>query len=76
MRLRQLGSDVRVTVTADEVADFNSRWPCSSLPEVRIDFVFDSSGDLVDIFPDHIDGPEALALCEDAQTFMHRKLHT
>jgi hypothetical protein len=58
---------MRVRVSPEEVAAFNATWPCSKLPECPITFEFDERGDLVDMDPFTIDGPEAVALAEDAQ---------
>lgn len=67
-----------VTMLRRDVQDFNAHWPCSSLPDAAITFVFEPRGDLVDILPyrisDKVDGPEALALCGDAQQYAYRKL--
>ena len=64
------GAFYTVTVSGQEVADFNSRWPCSPIPENRISFEFDKrNDDLVDITPDSsaFDGDALLALSQDAQ---------
>ena len=62
-----------VSVSGPEVRAFNARWPCSQLPNVAITFCFDSRGDLVDILPyrlaKKVDGPEAVALCDDARKY-------
>lgn len=66
MRVTQAGSTLTVTVSADEVEQFNRRWPCSTLPVTAIAFEFDNrNGDLVGC-PDNVDGPEAVALSQDA----------
>jgi hypothetical protein len=77
MRVRDNGCYYSVSVSQVEVATFNRRWPCSSLPERSIAFQFDKrNGDLVDIWPDSdkVDGPEALALSQDAQAYGRKQL--
>ena len=79
MRFYDNGSGYSVTVTRREVEDFARRWPCCSLPRHAITFCFDKrSGDLVDILPERIahkvDGPEALALSNDAQAYGIKRL--
>ena len=79
MRFYDNGSGYSVTVTRREVEDFVSRWPCCSLPRRAITFCFDkSNGDLVDILPESIshkvDGPESLALSQDAQAYGVKRL--
>jgi len=71
-RVKNLGSSVRVTMTADDVARFKSRWPASGLPTRSMWFMFDKrNGDLVDISPgsERFDGPALVALSQDAQKF-------
>ena len=71
--MRLYGS--RVCVSRDDVAAFNSQWPCSGIPERPIWFEFDSNG-LVDLGPgdtSEFDGPALLALSEDAQAYMENK---
>ncbi len=65
MRLREEGAFYTVFVSEWEVSEWNRRWPCSSL-EGRQSFTFDRNGDLVDRFGKG-DGPEAVALSQDAQ---------
>lgn len=62
----------KVIVSRGEVANFNSRWPCSSLRESRAYwFEFDASGDLVDTdVPEQDDGPAAAALADDCKAFL------
>lgn len=68
MRVFNQGCLYRVTVSAAEVAQFNRRWPCSSLVGPQ-SFTFDRrSGDLVDRRGQG-DGPEAVALSQDAQHY-------
>jgi hypothetical protein len=65
MRLKEDGDFYTVFVSAREVAEWNRRWPCSSL-QGRQSFTFDRKGDLVDRYGKG-DGPEAVALSHDAQ---------
>lgn len=59
-----------VVVTAWGVAAFCAGWPCSRLKERPTRFEYSSNGDLVDIpHGNQPDGPELLALSEDAQEF-------
>ncbi len=53
----------KVIVSRDEVANFNSRWPCSELRDSRAYwFEFDSDGDLIDTdVPEQDDGSAASA---------------
>jgi len=79
MRVYDNGAFYTVAVYAAEVQAFNRSWPCSSLPARSISFQFDkSSGDLVDIMPydiaDQVDGPEAVALGEDAMRYGAERL--
>lgn len=57
-----------VYVSAREVDDFNSRWPCSTL-EGPQSFTFDKSGDLVDRSGKG-DGDEAVALSDDCKGYL------
>jgi len=73
MRLYNLGSVVRVTVSEREVDAFNSRWPGSSLAGLHA-FEFEvRSGDLVG-HDGRGDGPEAVALADDAQRWAWKRL--
>ncbi len=66
-----------VSVSAAEVENFKSTWPCSGLPGHAIWFQFDKrNGDLVDIKPDsnNFDGPALLALSNDAQAYGKKRL--
>lgn len=67
MRLRDEGAFYTVFVSAREVAEWNRRWPCSRL-EGRQSFTFARNGDLVDRYGKG-DGPEAVALSQDAQEY-------
>ena len=69
---------MRVKVSAHEVAQFKSQWPCSGLPDdTSFTFEFDTNGDLVDLYARRIngfsydthecDGPALVALSQDAQ---------
>lgn len=73
MRVFDNGSFFTVQVSRDEVERFNDRWPCSSIPDKPVTFEFDKGGDLVGLRPE-IDGPEVLALSEDAKKYGSRKL--
>lgn len=57
-----------VQVSADGVADFNSRWPNSPLkPDRTYTFMFDCCGNLIDTdVPGEDDGAAALVLSFDA----------
>jgi len=79
MRVYDNGAFYTVSVYATEVEQFNRSWPCSSLPARSISFQFDkSNGDLVDIMPHSIagqvDGPEAVALSDDAMRYGAERL--
>lgn len=76
MRLKDLGSIVRVNVSRREVVAFKDQWPCSDLPDTRIAFDFErSNGDIVDIYPSSVDGQAAIALIGHAWTFVVRRQH-
>ena len=66
MRYRQVGDNFNVSVSRAEVEDFRQSWPCSGLPDKAICFQFSANGDLVEVWPGNIDGPEVLALSQDA----------
>jgi len=79
MRVYDNGAYFTVAVYASEVRTFNQGWPASGLPDRSIAFQFDkASGDLVDVMPaeiaDQVDGPEAVALSEDAGNFGRKAL--
>lgn len=75
MRAYDNGCLYTVTVSAAEVHAFNQTWPCSSLPERSIWFQFDKrNGDIVDLHPYSIDGPEVVALSQDAQAYGRKRL--
>lgn len=61
-----------VMITREGVALFNARWPCSRLRDTRCYwFEFDADGDLIDCnVPEHDDGVEALALCDDCRAWL------
>jgi hypothetical protein len=62
------GSYFRVAVSESEVRAFNRRWPCSALSG-SYSFTFDKrTGDLVDLRGKG-DGPELVALSDDAQAY-------
>ena len=74
MRVQDQGAFVRVMASAQDVEAFNFRWPCSSIPEGRVAFTFDRrNGDLVDLSPSEIDGPEVVALSQDCQEYARAK---
>lgn len=57
---------VTVEFEPQDVERFRRQWPCFNGPE-RVSFEFQrSNGDLVDMEPSDFDGPEALAMSEDA----------
>jgi hypothetical protein len=65
MRVFKEGAFSTVVFSAREVALWNRRWPGSSLRGLQ-SFTFDRTGDLVDLYG-YGDGPEALAMVEDAK---------
>lgn len=72
MRHYDNGSFYTVTVSEREVDEFNRHWPCSTLSGRQM-FQFDKrNGDLVDREGEG-DGPEAVALSQDAQNYEPRK---
>lgn len=73
MRAYSQGDCVRVVASADDVSGFNDSWPCSSLPDSRVSFTFANTGDLVDLSPDEIDGPEVCALADDCRAYAERR---
>ena len=74
MRVYDQGAFIRVTCDQWDVYDFNAKWPCSSI-RGRVSFTFDSrNGDLVDLWPSSLDGPEVCALAEDAQNYAAKRL--
>jgi hypothetical protein len=75
MKVKKLGSDTRVTVSQSEVEYFKSKWPCSGLPDKAISFIFESNGDLVDIFgvnEKNDCGEALLALSQDAKKLIDK----
>ena len=72
MRAFNNGCFFTVCVSAAEVDEFNYSWPCSTLNGPQ-SFMFAEGGDLVDRTGEG-DGPEALALAEDAQTYGRKRL--
>ncbi len=61
----------KVIFDRDEVNRFNRSWPGSKLEDRGYWFEFARNGDLVDTdIPEHSDGPEALALSQDAQEWL------
>lgn len=63
----------RVEVSARDVADFNSKWPCAGIPERACWFEFDCNGSLCDMSSHLVsdsfrgDGNALNALSQDAQ---------
>jgi hypothetical protein len=77
MKTYDNGCFYTVTMSAREVAEFNSSWPCSTIPERPIWFQFHkSSGDLVDTSNNlrDVDGYELSALAEDCRNYGAKKL--
>lgn len=68
VRSHAAGEPTCVTVTADGVAEWATRWPCDGLPRRAITFTWDGGG-LVDISPDcaNADGAAVSALADDAR---------
>lgn len=63
----------RIIVPANDVATFNSRWPCSTLRTEHGNYIFefDVIGDLIDCdVPESDDGPAASAMADDCREFM------
>jgi hypothetical protein len=62
----------KVIVSREEIAEFNRRWPCSSLRTSRSYwFEFDKNGDLVDTdCPEQDDGDAASALADDCRAYL------
>lgn len=75
MRYHDNGCFHSVTVDKAEVLEFKWHWPGSGLPERSHWFQFDKrNGDLVDMRPSYYDGPDLLALSQDAQVWMQKHL--
>jgi len=73
MRAYDQGSLVRVTMTADEVDYFKSRWPCSGLPSRAFWCILEKrNGDLVDIHQ-RFDGEAASAIVDDCKHYARSK---
>ena len=74
MKYHDNGCFYTVTVSAREVEDFASRWPCANLRHKSVWLQFDKrNGNLVDTnntqnHP-HADGGAILALCDDAKDY-------
>lgn len=74
MRAHNRGSLVSIVASRRDCCRFNDRWPCSTLPEQAARFDFDRrTGDLVDLSPAEMDGPEVAALAQDCKTFARRR---
>ena len=76
MRAFDQGADYRVTVSANDVAEWKRYWPCSGIPSRSLSFTFDKrNGDLVDTdAPESADGAALVALSHDAQTYGRKRL--
>jgi hypothetical protein len=77
MRFYDQGSLYRVAVSAEEVYQFNTRWPCSELSANHgLSFTFDKrNGDLVDHNARQFeDGSALVALSQDAQKYGEAQL--
>lgn len=75
MRAYDCGSLFTVSVSRREVEAFKRNWPCSGLPDRAVSFQFDKrNGDLVDLWPDTLDGEAAVALSADACAYGARRL--
>lgn len=63
---------LKAFVSRGEVAEFNRRWPGSTLRPTRSYwFEFDASGDLVDTdCPEQDDGPAASAMADDCKAYL------
>lgn len=78
MRIRDLGAHVNVSVSAAELEDFASSWPCSGMRSASrgITFQFEKyCGDLVDIWGQQKRFNESAvsALCDDCKAFAAKK---
>lgn len=58
-----------VTVSRIEVSAFADTWPSNNLQDKAISFEFENNGDLIDMSPRTLDGPDVAALADDARTF-------
>jgi len=64
------GNPNKIIVSRDTVNRFRQSWPCCKLRDRSYWFEFDQSGNLVDTdVPEQDDGPEAVALSNDAKLF-------
>lgn len=70
MMLRREGN--KVIASRADVANFNARWPCSTLRSSRAYwFEFESNGDLADTdCPEHDNGPAAAAMADDCKAWL------
>lgn len=65
----------KVIFSREEVDAFRARWPGGNLRSRSYWYEFDSTGDLVDTdVPEQDDGPDALALSQDAADFLAQEL--
>ncbi|WP_425962623.1 hypothetical protein [Rhizobium nepotum] len=62
----------KVIVSRNEIASFNSQWPCSELRSSRAYwFEFDTDGDLIDTdVPQQDDGSAASAMADDCRAYL------
>jgi hypothetical protein len=61
----------KVIFSREEVDAFRATWPCCKLRSRSYWFEFDQGGDLIDSdVPEQEDGPEAVALSQDAWDFI------
>lgn len=80
MKAHDNGSLYSVSISAFDVYNFKTSWPCSGMPNRALWAQFDKrNGDLVDIRPNNweergADGHAMLALLADAQKYAKRKL--
>ena len=75
MRVFNRGSYYRVTCSMRDVEAFNAQWPGSGI-NTPVSFTFHKGGgDLVDMSPSKLDGPEVLALSHDAQDYGKKRLN-
>lgn len=76
MKIKNLGSIDEVSFNAEEIALFNTSFPCSDIPERDCFFEFENkTGDLVDM-SEHLRGVEnnsaISALCDEAKSFLKK----
>ena len=75
MRVYDQGAHVRVTIGEWGVHDFKQMWPGRHIPDTTVSFTFEKrTGDLVDLHPYEMDGPDVLALSQDAWNYASARL--